>query len=338
MHLLKNQMTLLLLLILGLSTQLEAQRKVARATWGDFRKYDSFDDCQEWYLTTIGSDSYMFSVENYGATGLIALADHNFFLRKEGPNAGADFPLLPELDNASYLNHFLRGNILTVFYSARPQGEEEHQLFAFQLNIESKDQPTPVKLGDGYYGPRLPRGKVEIEQSDAGQFILVTRKRTDDKENRLHEFIGLDADLSLLWRYEESFVTYKEVFNVRKAFITEGGDALIVARKSFDGSSLNGGVNVKNGEPNFEYILVSITDKGANFQVDRLYKEENFLIDLGGYYKDGIIYLTGFYSNVLRNSLSSVKGLYQLQVDPVNFEYLSENYVNLGEQITEKYR
>ena len=331
---LKNPILLCFGLVVCIGIQANAQRKVARASMEEMRKYESIDDCYEWYLTSLEGNHYLFSVENYGAKGLFSFTDHNFFLRIEGPKKGEDLPLWPELiDDGIYIDHFLNGKLLTVFYSSKIKGQQVYRLFAFQVNLEDMDISKPVAIPTSRYrDPRFWNGQLMIEQSENGKFIILSRIPSDDPElgKNFYEFICLDQELDLLWEQQQVLAEDDVSFEVRKSFISDDGDVLIIAFKKFGGFSI---FKRDRTRPEFEFDLISFTDEGENFQMESLYKETDFITSLSGYLKDGVVHLVGFYADMDRNSNRPIKGLYQLDVDPKDFEISNERYIDVRKQM-----
>ncbi len=170
-----------------------------------------------------------------------------------------------------------------------------------------------------------------ILAKDSSKVLIYNKLPTKNREAEQFNLKVYDDSFEMLWSKDITLPYDDKVFRVEEYRVDKAGNAYLM------GVIFKDGVRVRrNGQANYEYVILAYTNQGALANEYRINLEDVFVTDLTfRVAKDGDLVCSGFYSE---RGTYSMKGTYFFRLDAetkeiynqnlkeFDFEFLTENY------------
>lgn len=137
-------------------------------------------------------------------------------------------------------------------------------------------------------------------------------------------------DMNLLWEKSVTLPYKDELFSIEKTRVDNSGNAYLLGVLYKDKATAK-----RKGKPNFDYHVLSYTNKGERENEYLVKLKNKFITDMQiGIGKTGDIICGGFYSAV---GTYSIKGTFYLKIDAKTKEIKNENYKEFEKDFLEEF-
>ena len=293
------------------------QSQTVSLDWGEPKTHNHLGGEYLEYLTTIDNDIYILIIDNHiiSSAGFYrGLAGScNFFIRRETESGGVDTPVLPDLKSALYIKHFLTETTLTVFFAHRPNGEELHNISAFQVDITNPGTPELKVFQTGIKNIRKQKGRYQISQSKNGGFILAVSLEQENWRIEDQSYLYINPDLSEKWVAYATFERTDEE-ETHPLIILETVDDKVIIVTERDETY---------------YHLILIDEAGQNVKKELLDFGNFDMMSLTGFIQNGQICLLG-----LGTELEKAKSYFNT-FDPKSMNLSTPLINDLGTEIND---
>ena len=154
---------------------------------------------------------------------------------------------------------------------------------------------------------------------DSSKLLIFKDLPFERKEPARFGFRVFDQNFDLLWEKNIVLPYNSNQFTVEEYQVDNAGNVHLLGVLYKDGSNFR-----RQGNPTYQYVILSYTDKGNHSEEYRIDLEEKFITDLTFRVdKDGTLICSGFYSE---KGTYSIKGAYYFRLDPATREVRNRNY------------
>ncbi|MBL4709445.1 MAG: hypothetical protein JKY48_13490 [Flavobacteriales bacterium] len=270
---------------------------------------------------------------------LIERYDHDMNLSKSVPVTLGEKKKARSYQAVTEVN----GEIL-LFSTILDKGSKTNLLFVQTLNKKTlKPSSILKKIGEIDYenGSKRNSGSFRYEVSNNKKKILIYYKLPYEKGGKEKVSYHIyDSKLNLLWEKDLTLPYKQELFTVFDYEVRENGDLYLLSRIYKDKVR-----EVRNGKPNYEYLIIAYTDKGNSVTEFPIAIKEHFLRDMqiavnkngdiicGGFYSENQVSISKRANAFEQNSIStnsSIKGSYFLKIDGKTKEIISKSFKEFG--------